>query len=220
MKATLATTSQSKRVAEALRLHQIVLTSASQMAVAAALAGLEFVALKKEVGHGKWEGFFDQNFGEKVGLRTAQKYMALADGLKGKALKHGAGGSFLPLLEAAPSDLTKADQERLAKAVAKATDGKALGELYQDFGIAKKPQGSGAKGGNTRTLKSTATTTPAPEVSEAEAQATLLRGKTERFTALLDEALLDKPWHAAPTAQRKKLYGLLVDLTAAVKETL
>jgi len=32
--------------------------------------------------------------------------------------------------------------------------------------------------------------------------------------------LLDKPFHAAPEESRRRLHGLLVDLTAALKATL
>jgi hypothetical protein len=218
------------RVARILHQHAIIAGAAAQMAVTAALAGLELKALKKECGHGNWEEFFARHI-ERHGLklRTAQNYMALADGLKGKALKN-ATDSFLLLLEKAPSDLKKADQEKLTKAVAKVADGATLSELYQDLGIVKKPQGSGAKGGNTRGKESGGSATETNSVGaeggkdndsdDVDAAATLAGDQTKRLTNLIDEALRDRPFNAATKAERTKLHGLLVDLTAAVKETL
>lgn len=207
---------QDKRLAEVLRLHQIVLTSAAQMAVAAAKAGLEFKALKKDVGHGAWEEYFAQHFdGQGITLRTAQNYMRLADGLKSKALKNATGVSFLKLLDTAPSELSKDNQEKLTKAVAKMTDGASLTDLYKEMGIVKKAQGSGAKGGNTHDDK-----TPPKEMQTAEVVAEGNRASTRLLTTALEEALLDKPFHAATKADRKKLHGLLIDVAAAIKETL
>lgn len=206
---------QDKRVAEALRLHASATASAAQMAIAAAKCGLELKALKKEAGHGTWENFFADNFeSHGLTLRTAQKYMALADGLKGRALKNESG-SFLKLLECAPSELKPAEQEKLTKAVGKVTDGKTLSELYQDFGIVKKPQGSGAKGG----AKVSTKTEEAP-ADPVQTEAQIAREHTERFVALLKEELTDKKFNAASEKLRKELHGLLVDLTSAVKETL
>lgn len=207
---------QDKRLAEVLRLHNIVMTSAAQMAVAAAMAGLEFKALKKEVGHGGWQDFFEAHFAKHgLSIRTAQNYMGLADGLKTKALKNESGLSFLALLDTAPSELKKADQVKLTKAVAKAADGAALFDLYQEMGIAKKPQGSGAKGGNKH--KNDA---PPKEIATAELMAEKARLDTQALITALEEALLDKPFHSASAADRKKLQGLLIDVSAALKETL
>ncbi|MCX6953374.1 MAG: hypothetical protein NTV51_14575 [Verrucomicrobia bacterium] len=216
---------QEKRIASVLHLHQIVMAAASQMAVAAAKAGLEFKALKKEVGHGAWEEFYAKNFASTITLRTAQKYMALADGLKGKALKNESAGSFLKLLECAPSALSKTEQATLTKAVAKATDGKALSDLYQDFGIVKKPQGSGAKGGNTHKDKpeatepggdSTTADTP-PTASEIPAN---VDPRAWKLNQLLEEALLDGWWNDCPVEFRKTLHGNLVDAGTRVGATL
>lgn len=212
------------RVARILHQHAIIAGAAAQMAVTAALAGLELKALKKECGHGNWEEFFAKHI-ERHGLklRTAQNYMALADGLKGKALKN-ASDSFLPLLEKPPSELNKADQAKLTKAVAKVADGATLSQLYQDLGIVKKPQGSGAKGGNTRGKDAAGEEAEPSEAgstgSEVDTAAALAGDQTKRLINLIDEALRDRPFNAATKAERTKLHGLLVDLTAAVKETL
>ena len=212
-----AINNQEKRLASALHFHQLANASAAQMAVAAAKAGMELKAIKKDVGHGGWEEYFNLHLGKHgMNLRTAQRYMALADGLKGKALKNDSG-TFLELLETAPSELKPADQEKLTKAVSKMTDGATLTELYMDMGIVKKPQGSGAKGGNTRKDKDEADETgpkTAEELAAEKSMATVL------LINLLKEALLDKPFNAATKKQRTELQGLLIDVTAAVKETL
>lgn len=209
---------QDKRIAEALRLHQIVLASAAQMAVAAAKAGLEFKAIKKTLGHSNWEPFFQHHFAKSITLRTAQRYMALADGLKGKALKNDTGVSFLPLLEQAPSKLSEKDQEKLTKAVSKMTDGATLSELYQDFGIVKKPQGAGAKGGNTRKPTETAATADEPTPA-VETESKIPKGWEERayrLNTLLVEALKDNWWNECNEEQRGELHGNLLDAQGRV----
>lgn len=210
---------QDKRVASVLHLHQIVMASASQMAVAAAKAGLEFKALKKEIGHGGWEEFYAKHFESHVTLRTAQRYMALADGLKGKVLKNDNGESFLRLLDAAPSALSEKDQATLTKAVAKAMDGKQLSELYQDFGIVKKPQGSGAKGGDTSKKKDGDDETPAEPEGKSEIPADV-DPRAWQLNQLLEEALLDGWWNDCPAAFRATLHGNLTDAAARVAITL
>jgi|GEM_PF-5026903 len=212
-----AITNEDKRVAAALHLHATATGAASQMAVAAAKCGLELKAIKKELGTGNWVPWFEAHL-EKAGLtlRTGQRYMALADGLKGKALRND-NVSFLALLDSAPSKLSQAEQKTLTKEVSKITDGKALSELYQDFGISKKPQGAGAKGGKAKEKDddTSESTEDAGEVAAAGNEA-----QTQQLIDLLTEGLADKWWNVCNTATRKKLHGLLVDVQAAVKETL
>lgn len=216
-----AISDQDKRVASVLHLHQIVMASASQMAVAAAKAGLEFKALKKEIGHGGWEEFYAKHFEAHVTLRTAQKYMALADGLKGKVLKNESGGSFLKLLDSAPSALSEKEQATLTKAVAKAMDGKQLSELYQDMGIVKKPQGSGAKGGDTSSKKKDG---DAGDEGDAPTTASEIPPGVDprawQLNQLLEEALLDGWWNDCPAAFRATMHGNLTDATDRVAQTL
>jgi hypothetical protein len=207
---------QDKRLAEVLRLHSIINASAAQMAVAAAKCGLELKALKKEAGHGAWEDYFETHLA-RHGLsdRTARNYMRLADGLKGKALK-SASVAVLELLDSAPSALKPAEQEKLTKAVAKMTDGATLSELYQEMGIAKKPQGSAAKGGKLKKGDKDDDESEEPVMTEAE-------GRRLRVTALittLTEAIADEPWNAGTVDQRSELHGLLVDCAAKVGSTL
>lgn len=203
---------QDRRVATVVQYHQMAGNAAAQMAVAAAICGMELKAIKKELGHGLWDEWFAANLeGEGLSLRTAQRYMALADGIKDKALKNDTV-SFLSLLDAAPSKLSDTQRERLSKSVAKATDGATLAELYQVHGIVKKPQGGGSKGGGGGRK---------PKTEEnAEVLAEGRRQQTEQLIKSLTEALTDSIWNAATKENRKKLHGLLVDAAAQVKETL
>jgi hypothetical protein len=116
------------------------------------------------------------------------------------------------------TELKPADQEKLTKAVAKVTDGATLSELYQDMGIVKKPQGSGAKGGKiTKPEEKDKPLTPA-EQAAAEAEGRRLRVTT--LITTLTEALADAPWNAGTKDQREELHGLLVDTATAVAATL
>lgn len=202
---------QDQRIATVLQYHHMAGNAAAQMAVAAAICGLELKAIKKELGHGKWDDWFEENLGEAISLRTAQRYMALADGIKDKALKNDTV-SFLPLLESAPSKLDDSQRARLAKSVAKVTDGATLAELYEVHGIVKKPQGSGAKGG--------AKGAPTKKAADADVIAEGRREQTHQLIEALNEALQDSIWNAADKPTRKTLHGLLIDAAAQVKETL
>lgn len=210
-----ALANQQERVAAALRYHHAAQASAAQMAIAAAKCGLELKAIKKECGHGPWVDFFENHFQEHgLSLRTAQKYMALADGLKGKALKNESG-AFLALLDSPPSKLTEAESKKLTKDLGKVTDGATLSELYQDFGLVKRPQGAGAKGGKKAKANQGDDGEVTPELIAAGKVAT-----TEALVTALEEALADKPWNAADEKLRKKLHGLLEDVRSSVKEAL
>jgi hypothetical protein len=107
------------------------------------MAGLQLKAEKKKAGHGKWETWVEGNCDYDV--RTAQRYMKLADGVKGRALKND-NVSFFKLLESTPADLTPTQQEKLLAAVNKLTDGETLASLYEGFGILKLPAGAGLRG--------------------------------------------------------------------------
>lgn len=215
MKSILALFHREKHVATALKHHQTATSAAAQMAVAAALCGIELKTLKKELGHGEWEDFFAKHFAPHgLSDRTSRRYMALADGLKGKLLK-SATVADLKLLDTAPSELPKADQVALTNLIKKSTDGKTISDLYSDFGITKKPQGSGARGGDT--------TSPDKPASKEETAAMIAEGHkllAQGLITTLEEGLLDGWWNSCDKATRKKLHGLLVDVQSKVKETL
>lgn len=126
------------------RYHRAAKNSAAQMAVYAVLAGLELAKIKEALPHGTFTEFVERQL--EINERTAQRYIRLADGVKNKALKTDTV-SVLALLDSAPSDLTPAKAEQLQKLVHKVTDGAGVSQLYQEFGIAKVPQGSATTGG-------------------------------------------------------------------------
>ncbi len=202
-------------MASALQFHHSAHASAAQMAIAAAKCGLELKALKKECGHGIWEEFFARNFAQHgMTIRTAQRYIGLADGLKGKALKNDTG-SFLALLDSPPSKLTQAESQKLTKEMGKVTDGATLSELYQDFGIVKKPQGSGAKGG--ARVKGDE---DGPQLSDEEILIEGRKVQTQQLIDMLTEGLSVQFWNVCDVGTRKKLHGALVDAQSLVKESL
>ena len=113
--------------------HHAALATAAQAAMHAVLAGLELLAAQEEVEHGGWLAWVEANC--ECTARTSQKYMLLADRVKGRMVAGGEGGRLL--LEAAPSDLTAEDRDRLLSSVAGFVDGATLTELYLDYGIIK-----------------------------------------------------------------------------------
>lgn len=124
--------------------HHAARNAAAQMAMHAALAGLELLKVKKDLGHGAFGAFLETlEFTD----RTAQKYMMLAEGIRKRIEGKYESGSYLTLLDCAPSGLDKEQSDRLEKLLHKVTDGSSISQLYLDFGITKAPQGSQTTGG-------------------------------------------------------------------------
>ncbi|WP_221029927.1 hypothetical protein [Actomonas aquatica] len=153
---------------------------------------------------------------EEIGVSeaTAWRWMEMGKQARKRLAKDST--DLAALIDTPPSALTTDERDALKRAVHKITDGATQTELMLEWGITKAPQGSAAKGGALGKGHKAPDSQPSP----AEAAAEVARTKTERLQNLLDEALKDRPFNAAPQAQRKALHGLLVDLTAAVKETL
>jgi hypothetical protein len=112
------------------------------MVTAAALAGLELLALQKEFKKSASGcGWLDllSNRQEEFGFaeRTAQKYMRLAQALKSKLLK-AEDGRVLALLDKAPSAMSDKEGTILCEAVRKSVDGESLSGLYEELGITRK----------------------------------------------------------------------------------
>lgn len=156
---------------------------------------------------GSWAEVIKRELG--IGEETARRYREMFKAARKRVPLLDAD----ELLDTPMRDMPELKQKQLLAAVQKVTDGQTAQQLMWDWGMAKKPQGSAARGG-VRTPKGDAE----PKLGPAEAAAELARKQTDDLIALLDEALLDKPFHAATKAQREKLHGLLVDLAAAVKE--
>lgn len=185
------------------------------------MAGMELVALHKQwnVKRGgdrrsnphdaglNWEDSVKQELG--ISADTASRWMEMA-----KAARKRLEKSELDLgdiLEKSPSALTPAEQELLKSTVHKISDGQTQLEFLLECGVTKVPQGGGARGGNTGGRRSTTFT--------AEMQAEARRAATKRLIDLLTEELTEQRFTSADTADRKKLHGLLVDLSAAVGAT-
>jgi len=116
------------------------------------------------------------------------------------------------LLDQPPAAMTEIERETLKRAVHKITDGATQSEFMFELGITRgkvRP-----KGGNLGGERTVDTRTPAEILTERA------REKTDALNITLEEVLLDSPFHAAPEESRRRLHGLLVDLTAALKATL
>ena len=104
----------------------------------AVLLGLRLRAIKERLPHGQFGQLFD---GEKndtcvaFGLRTAQRYMAAAEGaLSRPGLSQAARAR---LLRAATSDTVGQPGERIQRDLETATAGQTLRQLYLDLGIVR-----------------------------------------------------------------------------------
>jgi len=141
--------------------HAAARNAACLTTLHAVLAGMELQKIKATLGHGHFGEFIKEVF--EFSDRTARNYMGLADGVKGKALFKRQPERIRRLLTSAPSEIKGEDAEVLHRVIRKATKGANLAQLYQDFGIIKAPQGSGASGGGEGGKKAE---TPEPSLEE------------------------------------------------------
>jgi hypothetical protein len=132
--------------------HRNGMLAMAQGACWLVLAGVELARQKKEAGRGNWEQWVEENC--EFNIRTAQRYMALAEGVRSRALGKYLGKttvvSFLELLEKPPGSLSPEQQIMLLKSVHKLTDGETVQELYLDFGIISKAKMLGGKQESTK----------------------------------------------------------------------
>lgn len=148
--------------------HRCAQTAAAQATGYAILCGLELARIRSEISRpGKrsdlathvssgWEKWVEENC--EFNIRTAQRYMAVAEGVKGRIAQATASRHLTNILDLAPSALAGAQREQLLKTVSKVTEGATLTQLYLDFGITKaNPRDNLRKGGAThhqgRTMK-------------------------------------------------------------------
>lgn len=176
--------------------HRNAMLSAAQSACWLVFAGVELKRQKREVGHGKWEAWVEENC--EYGDRTARKYMDLAEGVKDKLLKAAAkrnpdsdlnAGEVLALMQKPAGELLDGEQLTLLKAVHHLTDGATVSELYQDFGITKTMKDRGGARTKTNAVKLT------PD----EQMAIVLAAMREDFTGAmmsLDRLVLRGVWKA------------------------
>ncbi|MGJ8674030.1 hypothetical protein [Rubritalea sp.] len=124
------------------------------------MLGFELTELKKELGYTQGrksskkknptESVFStwsEHCKAELGITddTARKYINMAEGAK-RRLKSCYNN--LPLLDKPVTEFSDEQLELLDKAVRKITDGQTQSQFLIDYGIAKAPQGSAAKGGN------------------------------------------------------------------------
>lgn len=169
------------------------------------MAGLQLAAEKKKLKHGQWESWVEHNCD--YDIRTAQKYMGLGDGVKGRALKNESR-SFFKLLESSPADLSPDQQEKLFGAVQKLTDGETVADLYRGFGIVKSLAGSGLKGKKRKH-------TPGTDVNDAAKVASDLWKPHIEF--LEDDGLERRSWKDLPTAELDRLRAVHTDLGRLIR---
>ena len=122
--------------------HTIAKRAGEQMATAAVCAGLELLALQKELKRTDTSVSFEQfltNRAEDLGFgaRTGFRYTALASSLKSKLLKT-MDGRIVALLDRAPSAMSEREAEILGAAVRKSIEGASLSELYEELGITRR----------------------------------------------------------------------------------
>lgn len=208
------------------------------------MAGLELIQLKKHynISHGGdrksnphcvgliWETALKEHL--YISKSTAQRWIEMAQAAKPRLKK--INFDLGNIISKNPYDLSSTEQEMLTGAVIKITDGYTQSEFMREMGLVKLPQGSGARGGNTRSI---ATNTPDDtEETHAETGACVTKEEAANAKAdmmfegqrasvrvlinLLDEQLRDKKFHASDKSDRIKLHGYLIDLAAAVKDTL
>lgn len=140
--------------------HRCAQAAAAQATGYAILCGLELQRIRAEVAKpgkrsdlptalsGGWESWVEANC--EFSIKTAQRYMAVAEGVKGRLAQEKVSKSILGLIDTAPSALADNDRASLLKSVSKITEGQTLQQLYLDFGICKAdPRSNLKKGGAT-----------------------------------------------------------------------
>jgi hypothetical protein len=170
------------------------------------MAGLQLEAEKKNVLHGEWGGWVDENCD--YDIRTAQRYIKLAEGIKGRALKNDSV-SFFKLLDSTPADLSPAQQEKLFRAVQKLTDGETVADLYLACGIIKAPAAAGLKG------KKRKHTASGGDVNDAAEIASDLWKPHIDF--LENDGLDGRSWKDLPSDELARLAETVTELNRLVK---
>lgn len=149
--------------------HRSAQAAAAQAAHFAVLCGLELARLKVELSHvTNWQQWVGANC--EFSYETGQRYIRVAEGIKGKALKSAQSAEAIALLETAPSKLDSKGRATLVQTVGKVTEGDTLRQLYLDFGIIKAtPKDNLKRGGATHTRGSK----PTRDLDAEDAEATV-----------------------------------------------
>ncbi len=142
--------------------HRCAQAAAGMATGYAILCGLELQKVRSEVSKpgkrsdlpnasgGGWESWVQSNC--EFSAETARKYIAVAEGIKGRLLQTELSKSLAIMCNVAPSALTDGNRAKLLKSVSKVTEGQTLQQLYMDFGITKAdPRANLKRGGATHT---------------------------------------------------------------------
>lgn len=156
-----------------------------------------------------------------ISRSTAYEWMEMAKAAKPRLAR----GDFdlAAVLEKSPASLTPAEQELLKKAVHKISDGRTQLHFMLECGVTKAPQGSAAKGGNTRAAGDGAAAEGGEGTDAATAETAPVDGwepRAKSLNNLLVEALGDGWWNECHEAQRRELHGNLLDALNAVAASL
>jgi hypothetical protein len=135
------------RVASINALHDEIEEYLAGFAERVVRCGLELLALKKEVGHGKFLKFFEQNLSrQRFQIRHAQNYMAVAQAVKAK-IAGQEGGMALLLNGEESGDGGEAQFTAIRETLADMTDARSWQQLWMDFGLMRSPQQRGGDHG-------------------------------------------------------------------------
>jgi hypothetical protein len=156
-------------------------------------------------GHKSWAEFVKSEVG--ISDDTARNWMNMARAAAPRIRKE-TGFKELPLLN--PSEMTAEQEKSVDAVVHKLADGKSQMDFMMELGLAKKPQGSGAKGGHKPAADPNK---PKPENPEQQAAIDIW---TPILRDLELEGLDEKSWAHLPDALLARLKGILIDLNKLV----
>jgi hypothetical protein len=211
----LATTFDAAACAERItKYHHAARRTASQAVGYAILCGKEIAEAQDNIPHGGFVEWLTER--TEVSQRTAYRYLDLFRGFRPKLTKFT---SVAGLLELPVGEWSAAEAEKFEKAVAKASDGQTLTQLYMDLGVVKGQ--SKLRGGDTgvRGQRSKLSTEEQIKASQKLAREDfgtahvaigtcgwmlLEDGEINAIVAGLDRgSAAMKKWLAIPKAQRK-----------------
>ena len=125
------------------QMHGEIMEHMRQFAEKVVVCGFELLALKRQVGHGRWVKFCDAHLFEDKGfeLRHAQRYMEVATAIRTKlrVLEDGDG--------LAEIDRGVLDMDKLREALADTTNASSWRQLWMDLGLMRNPKPRGGDHG-------------------------------------------------------------------------
>ena len=134
------TLSPAERVERILALHAGAREALDRFVERVVMCGVELLALKAQVGHAKWSGFFEENLAARgFSERSALRYMEAAKVARRRLTAAGHD----PLAMLGPDGLAGADGAALREALSDTTDATTWEQLWMDFGLmrAARPRG-------------------------------------------------------------------------------